>query len=464
MPQTSTAANGVFVMAVTPVGSSGRGASFQGLAFSNAQQGELAGWSRPFAREVARQRPTWFSPAGSTPTLPAASELRHRQHDAHRWQHEQGPLAVAYDFDAPIDRRSTGSNKWSRYAPDVLPMWVADMDFAAAPAIINAIVERLRHPVLGYGVAKPQLREQIVAAMMNRYGWSIAADDIVFLPGVEPGFNMAIKALLRPGQTLAIQSPIYRPILMAPRHWQLSQLDLRVDLPVIAQAETLAMADALLLCNPHNPTGKVYGRGELLEIAVATGGRPIISDEIHCDLVFDGRRHIPIASLDPAVAARTITLMSAAKSFNIPGLKAAFAIVPDRALRERFDGSRLGMVDSVNILGLEATLAAFRDASDWRDEVVAYLQANRDYLAGVVADRLPGVKMRLPQATYLAWLDCSALGLDNPAQHFLDRGRVALSSGSEFGPAFGQFVRLNFGCTRATLSEALHRMASSLSV
>lgn len=368
---------------------------------------------------------------------------------------------MIYSFDTQIDRRNTGSNKWSKYAPDVLPMWVADMDFAAAPPIVDAITERLRHPVFGYCSAKPELREQIVIDMKAKYGWSIMPDDIVFLPGVEPGFNMATKALLKPGQTLAIQTPIYRPILIAPLHWQLAQLDLRVDRPIAEQAAVLKRADAVLLCNPHNPTGKVYGRDDLVALAAVTGEKPIISDEIHCELLFDGRRHIPIASLDPSIARRTITLMSAAKTYNIPGLKAGFAIVTDKTLREHFNASRLGMVDSVNIFGLEASLAAFRDCTDWRDEVVSYLQANRDYLVKAVVDRLPGVTMESPEGTYLAWLDCAALGLANPQAYFLEHAKVAFSAGTDFGGRYGQFIRLNFGCTRATLEEAVKRLAAA---
>ncbi len=368
---------------------------------------------------------------------------------------------MAYDFDTQIDRRNTGSNKWSRYPADVLPMWVADMDFAAAPPIVAALMQRLQHPVFGYGSAKPELREQIVADMQARYGWTITPDDIVFLPGVEPGFNMAIKALLQPGQTLAIQTPIYRPILMTPRHWELAQIDLRVDMPVAAQQASLALADAVLLCNPHNPTGKVYGREDLLALAAATGDKPIISDEIHCELLYDGRRHIPIAALDPAIARRTVTLMSAAKTYNIPGLKAGFAIVTDPVRREQFNAARLGMVDSVNVMGLEASLAAFRDCTGWRDEVVAYLAANRDYLVAAVAERLPGIVMQAPEATYLAWLDCSALGLADPQAYFLEQARVACSAGSDFGAGYSQFIRLNFGCTRQTLEAAIDRLAAS---
>lgn len=369
---------------------------------------------------------------------------------------------MGYDFDRPIDRRNTGSSKWSKYPEDVLPMWVADMDFAAAPEIIAAITARLQHPVLGYGAARPQLREQIVTDMATKYGWAITPDDIVFLPGVEPGFNMALKALLTPGDRLALQTPSYRPILMAPVHWQLRALEFAVDVPIAEQATILTEADAVLLCNPHNPTGKIYEQDDLLALAAATGDGPIISDEIHCDLLFDNRRHIPIASLAPEIAQRTITLLSAAKTYNIPGLKAAFAIIQNADLRERFNASRLGMVDSVNVLGLEATLAAFRDAGQWKDELVAYLQGNRDFLAEAVATRLPGITMLKPEATCLAWLDCSALGLPDPQQYFLERAKLGLSTGSDFGPAYQQFVRLNFGCTRATLALGIERIVQVL--
>ena len=369
---------------------------------------------------------------------------------------------MSFDFDVAIDRLHTGSNKWSKFPADVLPLWVADMDFAVAPAIVEAITRRLQHPVFGYGSASLELRDQIVADMTAKYGWSIRPDDIVFLPGVEPGFNMAIKALLEPGQRLAIQTPIYRPILNAPAMWSLEPINIRMDLPIVDQRDRMDRADAMLLCNPHNPTGKVYGRGELLALAEATGDRPIIADEIHCELLYDGLHHLPMASLHPSIADRTITLMSAAKTYNIPGLKTAFAIVQNPELRQRFEGSRLGMVDSVNVLGLEATLAALREATDWRDAVVVYLQGNRDFLAGAVAERLPGIALRPPHATYLAWLDCSTLGLKDPTQHFLDHAKVALSPGSDFGAAYGQFVRLNFGCPRSTLTDAINRMVSSL--
>lgn len=377
------------------------------------------------------------------------------------------------DFDTVIDRRGTGSSKWSRYAKDVLPMWVADMDFAAAPEIVAALNERLQHPVLGYGVARDELRDQIIADMADKYGWAITRDDIIFLPGVEPGFNMALKAMLSPGDSVTVQTPMYRPILNAPAHWGL----VRQDAALVANAsgwvmdeETFAakldVSKALLFCNPHNPTGKVFTEAELQRIAALCRDRNIliISDEIHCDLLLDGRRHSPIATLSADAGDRTITLMAGSKTYNIAGLKTAFAIIQNPEIRDRFASSRLGMVDSVNILGLEATLAAYRGAGAWKTDLLAYLKSNRDFLMRELANRFPAIRCIAPEGTFLAWLDCSDLKLaPNPQAFFLDKGKVAFSAGSEFGPAYEQWIRLNFGCPKSVLEEGFRRMQDALS-
>jgi cystathionine beta-lyase len=375
-----------------------------------------------------------------------------------------------FDFDAPLERRGTGSNKWSRYPADVLPMWVADMDFAVAPSILAALAERLSHPVFGYAAAGESLREAIVAHCLARYGWGIRPADIVFLPGVEPGFNMALKCLAEPGDGVVVNTPVYRPILNAPGHWGLQ----RLDLPLVdgepgfdpsTLAALLRRARVYLLCNPHNPLGKVFRRSELEAIAAGCVANDvwIVSDEIHCDLVYGGLPHLPIAALDAEVAKRTVTLMAASKTFNIAGLKTAFAIIPNPVLRQRFEAARLGMVDSVNVFGLVATQAALTHGEAWRQALVRYLQGNRDFLEQALRTRLPGVRMVRPEATFLAWLDCASLPLDGDAQpFFLERAQVALSTGSEFGEQHGKWVRLNFGCPRARLAEAIDRMVTSL--
>jgi len=269
-----------------------------------------------------------------------------------------------------------------------------------------------------------------------------------------------------------VQTPNYSPLLQAPANWNLPRVDLsfqadaqgRYPTDIAALEHALPENGALLLSNPHNPLGKVFEHDELRAIGEACERRNvlIISDEIHADLLFDGRQHIPIASLSPAIAARSVTLMSASKAWNIAGLKTAFAVVQNPELRQRFNNGRLGLVDSVNALGLEATEVAYREGSQWLEHVVAYLQGNRDYLADAIKTRFPGISMNLPQSTYLAWLDCSGLGLEHPQAFFLNHARVALSDGLEFGDDCGQFVRLNFGCPRPMLEEGLARMERSL--
>ncbi|MCX4067211.1 pyridoxal phosphate-dependent aminotransferase [Pseudomonas sp. S1Bt30] len=378
---------------------------------------------------------------------------------------------MSFDFDTIHSRLGTGSTKWSRYPEDVLPMWIADMDIAAPPAVLQALRERLDQQILGYSVAGPQVRQAIVDELWAKYAWRVLPEELLFLPGVEPGFNMALHAFVQPGQAVVLQTPNYRPIRLAPGHWNLPRIEVPFAFengeyltPLPAMRQALNGAGALLLSNPHNPIGKVFPREELLAVANACldNGALIISDEIHAELCFDGRRHIPTASLSPAIAQRTITLMSASKAYNVAGLKTCFAVIQNAEIRERFNNARCGMVDSVSPLGLEATRAAYSQCGEWLDALLAYLQANRDYLMTAVRSRLPGVVMHAPQGTFLAWLDCSALGLEDPQQFFLEQAKVGLSAGIEFGDDSQQFVRLNFGCPRAMLEEGLQRMERAL--
>ncbi|MCP1510914.1 MalY/PatB family protein [Pseudomonas rhodesiae] len=378
---------------------------------------------------------------------------------------------MSFDFDTIHSRLGTGSTKWSRYPEDVLPMWIADMDIAAPPAVLQTLRERLDQQILGYSVAGPQVRQAIVDDLWAKYAWRVLPEELLFLPGVEPGFNMALHAFVQPGQAVVLQTPNYRPIRLAPGHWNLPRVEVPFAFengeyltPLPAMRQALNGAGALLLSNPHNPIGKVFPREELLAVANACldNGALIISDEIHAELCFDGRRHIPTASLSPAIAQRTITLMSASKAYNVAGLKTCFAVIQNAEIRERFNNARCGMVDSVSPLGLEATRAAYSQCGEWLDALLAYLQANRDYLMTAVRSRLPGVVMHAPQGTFLAWLDCSALGLEDPQQFFLEQAKVGLSAGIEFGDDSQQFVRLNFGCPRAMLEEGLQRMERAL--
>lgn len=376
-----------------------------------------------------------------------------------------------FDGSARLDRRASGCIKWNRYPEEVLPMWVADMDLPAPEVVVAALRRRLDHPVLGYGMAQAGLRARIQAWCADRYGWAIRPEDILLLPGVVPGFNLALRAVCAPGAGVVVQTPVYPPMLKAPPHWGLRRIEAplseggEVDLDAFGAALRQAGGGAFLLCNPHNPTGRVFGRGELAAMAAAclAAGAAIIADEIHCDLVFDGRPHVPIASLAPEVAARSITLMSAGKTFNIAGLNACWAIVTEPGLRARLQQAIAGIAEHANILGLIATEAALAGGEPWRRALIAHLEGNRDRLAAAAGTELPGVRMRRPEGTYLAWLDFRATpAAADPAGFLLDRARVALNPGPEFGAAGRGFARLNFGCPRALLEEGIARIAAAL--
>ncbi|MGA2447847.1 MAG: PatB family C-S lyase [Polyangiaceae bacterium] len=381
---------------------------------------------------------------------------------------------MAHDFDREIDRRSSDSIKWTRYPPDVLPLWVADMDFASPDAVIQALRERVDHGVFGYGRAPEELAEVFAQRLTELYRWTVSPRHILLLPGVVPAIHMACRAFTLPGEAVLVQTPVYPPIRSLPAHCErpcrevslVRDQDGRfyVDWDVFERA-LADRARLFVLCNPQNPTGRVFSRSELERFATACrrGGAVILSDEIHCDIVFQGHEHVPIASLAPEVADRTVTLMSPSKTFNLSGLQCAFAVIQNDELRRRFVASWQGLVPHLNALGALAALAAYRHGQAWLGELRAYLQANRDALCGAVRERLPGVKLSAPEGTYLAWLDCrDTAAAHEPYRFFLERARVALGEGGAFGADATGFVRLNFGCTRATLEAALDRLSNAL--
>ncbi len=379
-----------------------------------------------------------------------------------------------YDFDTPIDRRQSDSEKWSRYPDDVLPLWVADMDFVSAEAVIRALRQRVAHGVFGYASEPTELRRVLVERLLRLYEWPVSEEHLVFVPGVVVGFNLACRAVASPGDAVLVQTPVYPPILEAPGN---ANLQCKV-VPLVQGVDGCYYIDfdlfersidehtrLFILCNPHNPVGRVFKREELKCIAEICLRHNLIicSDEIHCDMVFSGHRHIPIAAIDPAVAMCTITLMAPSKTFNIAGLQCSFAVIPNAALRQRFRAARAGLVPQVNLMGFTAALAAYRDGQSWLDEVLVYLEANRDLVVEYVNTCMNGVKVCRPEATMLAWLDCrSAPVQGNPYRFFLERARVALSDGTLFGLGGEGFVRLNFGCPRSILVEALERMCYAL--
>lgn len=379
---------------------------------------------------------------------------------------------MPYDFDRLVDRRSTNSNKWRKYPADVLPLWVADMDFPSAEPVVRALRERVEHGVYGYGFEGPEFGEVFVDRVQKRYGWKISPEALVLVPGVIPGLNVACRALTQPGDGLLMQLPVYPPILRSPGNHGLTRDEAALgregdgryvaDLDAFREA-VHARTRAFVLCNPHNPVGRVFTRDELSGMARICLERdlPIIADEIHCDLLFPGHRHVPIASLGPEVEERTITLMAPSKTFNLAGLKFSVAVIPNASLRERFMAARGDYVQaSPNILGYVAALAAYRDGQEWLDELLRYLEANRSFLADYVRRHLPGIAMTPLEGTYLAWLDCRNAGpaAADPFTFFLERAKVALNDGALFGRGGRGFVRLNFGSPRSLLTEGLERM------
>jgi putative C-S lyase len=362
-----------------------------------------------------------------------------------------------FDFDTPVDRAGTWSTRWERHAGrDVIPLWVADTDFRAAPAILEALAARVDHGVLGYSTPPHELREAIAARMERRYRWRIDPSWIVFLPGVVPGLHLAARKLLPPEGRALIPRPVYhhfkRAMEAAPRAFTEVALVLErgrwvFDLDALRKAK----ADALFLCNPQNPGGTVFRREELE--ALAGLGLLIVSDEIHCDLILEqGLQHVPIASLDPEVSRRTVTLMSANKTFNIPAAGCGWAIIEDAKLRAAFSAEVAGhVIGSPSVFGLAATLAALTQGDAWLAAQLDYLRGNRD-----LVERAIGFPMAHVEATYLAWIDCSSL--DDAADVFLKRG-VAVYPGTQFGEP--GFIRLNFGTQRKLLGEAMRRITSA---
>ncbi|MCL6430190.1 MAG: PatB family C-S lyase [Anaerolineae bacterium] len=378
------------------------------------------------------------------------------------------------NLDLVIDRRNSDSEKWRRYGPDVLPLWVADMDFRSPEPVIRALRERVDHGVFGYGCEPDGVRDLLVERLQRLYGWQVSPEALVFIPGVVIGLNLCCRAFARPGEGVLVQTPVYPPILHAwsntgleRREMELTRLEdgtYAVDYEAFERAAQQGTR-LFILCNPHNPVGRAFRPDELERMAeiCLRHGILICSDEIHCDLVFSGARHTPIASLSPEVARRTITLMAPSKTFNIAGLCCAFAVIPDPGLREAFRRAARGIVGEPNVLAFAAAEAAYREGQPWLDEALRYLEANRDYLLREVPARLPGVRMASPEATFLAWLDCREAAIPgNPYEFFLREARVALNDGATFGRGGEGFVRLNFGCPRALLEEALQRMQRAL--
>lgn len=375
-------------------------------------------------------------------------------------------------FTHPPSRAGTDSLKWEHYpAPSVIPLWVADMDFPAPHEVAEALATRAAHGVYGYTLAGRATAEAVCAWFHQHHGWHVDPDWIVWLPGLVTGLNVVCRAVGEVGDGVVAMPPVYPPFLSAPGLGRRERIDVphvlrggRWEMDQEKLARELAAhprARLLLLCNPQNPTGRVYRQDELECVAELALRHDLMvcSDEVHCDLILEPEaRHIPFASLAPEIAARTITLHSPSKTFNVPGLGCAYAIAESATLRQKLRGVMEGIVPYPNLFGYAGLRAAFTHGEPWRQELLAVLRQNRDAVAQAVR-QMPGVSMIAPQATYLAWLDARGAGLEHPAKFFEDAG-VGLSDGAVFGAP--GFVRLNFGCAPTLLEEALRRMGAAL--
>jgi cysteine-S-conjugate beta-lyase len=383
---------------------------------------------------------------------------------------------MTFDFDTVHERRGTDSQKWQKYAGrDVLPLWVADMDFKSSPAIIEALHRRVESGIFGYARPVRSTVDAVVGAMQERYGWKIDPAWIVWLPGLVVGLNVTAQAFAQPGEEVLTLTPVYPPFMSAPKNsarrsvttpWKLNASAHRweIDWDALQRAVT-PHTKLFYLCNPHNPLARVWRRDELARLAEFCLRHDLLlcSDEIHCDLILDpALPHVPTATLSSEIAARTITLMAPSKTYNVPGLGTSIAIIPDATRRARFNRAAAGIVAEVTCLGFTACEAAYRDSEPWRRGLLDYLRGNRDYLLETIARDLPGVRVEAPvEATYLLWMNVSALRLENPVAHFEAHG-VGLSDGAIFGAPKGSHARLNFGCPRATLVEAMRRLKLAL--
>jgi len=360
--------------------------------------------------------------------------------------------------------------KWEKYGSrDVLPMWVADMDFAIAEPIQAALAKRIEHPMFGYTVANDGLRNAITTHLDSEFGWKVDPDWFVFLPGVVTGLAISCRAFCEDNDRIMVNPPIYhhfydshegkrQSLEKVPLHVVNERWTYDIDSMRAACGEDMSM---IMMCTPHNPTGTVFTRDELKQVGdmCAEHNMMIISDEIHCDLVIDGKsKHIPTAVACPEHSDRIVTLMSASKTWNIAGLNTSFAIIENAQVREQFAQACQSVVPMVPPLAFVASEAAYAHGGPWRTALLSYLKSNYDRIDNAL-ESIPGLQLQPLQATYLAWIDASEIGVDNAANHFEEHG-LGLSSGEQFGQP--DFVRLNFACPASILDEGLERMRKAV--
>jgi cystathionine beta-lyase len=385
---------------------------------------------------------------------------------------------MAYNFDRVPNRRNPDVlNKWTWYPKEVLPMWVADMDFPSPKPILDALHKVVDQGVLGYELPSVALKETVAARMDHLYRWKVKPESIVPVPGIVSGFNVAARVFASPKKGYLVQSPVYNEFHEVKNNVRIPQFDaplvksvqgdiLRYEIDWDAFRKQAKKVGMFLLCNPHNPLGIVFSRSDLLRMAeiCVKNAVLIVSDEIHSELLLEDNQFTPLAKLSSKVAKQTITLIAPSKTFNVPGLFCGFAIISDKELREGYVKMVEHLRLHVSSFGLRAAQVAFSGRCDgWLRELQRYLKSNRDFLVDYVTETMPGVRITIPEATYLAWLDFTQLDLKtSPYEFFLKEAKVALSDGAIFGESGKGHLRLNFGTSRRILTQALGRMRKAL--
>jgi cysteine-S-conjugate beta-lyase len=382
------------------------------------------------------------------------------------------------NFDKIYERRGSGAIKWDNYDPDVIPLWVADTDFRSPEPIIRALRERVEHGFFGYQFDSKPVRETIVGRMKARYNWEISTESVFFLPNLVSALNFVSTAFSQPGDDVLMSTPAYPPFLSAPGNG--GRTAITADLALTQQGSLIRYemdfdafeaaitprTKVFLLCNPHNPVGRMWTRAELEKMAEICLRHDLIicADEIHCELIMDAdKKHVPFATLSQEIAARTITLMSPSKTFNMPTVEFAFGVITNADLYKRLETATAGFLPHPGGLAFAAAQAAYTECEDWVAELLPYLRANRDFAVDYVQKHFPDVGITCPEATYLAWLDWRKASIgDKPFDFFLEKARVAFGDGAIFGKAGEGFVRLNLGTQRSVLAEALERVRAAV--
>jgi cysteine-S-conjugate beta-lyase len=399
-----------------------------------------------------------------------------------------GGVHMIYDFDQVCDRRNTDCAKWDLVqslfgAEEIIPMWVADMDFPVAPPIVEALKKRADHEFYGYTMPGAGVIQAVVDRMERKFAWKIKPEWVVFTPGVVPALNVAVRMLTHPGDEIILQEPVYYPFFPAVTSsgcqiatnqlqlidgsYQMNYEDLENKFhPKAGMRPIPSRVKALMICNPHNPVGRLWNREELVrlgEIALRHEA-VVISDEIHCELLFKGTRHTPFGSISKEFEQNSIVCMAPSKTFNLAGLGASSIIIPNKKLRNDFAKTRAGLLPGPNLFGYTALEAAYRLGDEWLEQLLGYLQGNLDFLMSYFADRIPRIKVIKPQGTYLIWLDCRPLGLDDmELRNFMrTEAKVGFDDGFLFGSGGSGFERMNIACPRPILVEALGRIEKAV--